>query len=61
MPIRREPPCPFDESRLSEVGKRIPRLEVPRLLLHIQALDAQAAVLDERAVRIRREVEVRRR
>ena len=57
VPIRREQSCPLDEGRRGEVDKRIARLEVPLLLLHIEALDAQAAVLGERAVGIGREVE----
>ncbi len=48
MPILREEPGPLDERRMTEADKRLPRLEVPRLLLHIEALDAQATVLDER-------------
>jgi hypothetical protein len=55
MPILREQPGPFDERRMTEADKRLPRLEVPRFLLHVEALDAQAAVVDKRAVRVWRE------
>src|SRR5262245_6058431 len=60
MPIRREQPSPFDESRTGEMDKRVPRLEVPFLLLDIEALDAEPAPLGESAVLIGCDVEIRR-
>ena len=60
MPIRREPSGPFDERRFGEMDKRIARLEVPLLLLYIQAFDAERIALGECSVLIGREVDVRR-